>query len=625
MTNIIKKFVAGEVNIASKLNNWFNARVGHLLPFGLDGATNDGQQDVGSSQRRWRDGYFSNSLQVGNSVITEDSISGNATNSYAINSVAVLSEDSNLPHVIRTNGTDEISLFASADEPLSLVIKGEVVTRESSFLVDSNEIVSIGATGAVAQVKRFYYEGQQESRWIGQEDSLIRLHNEGSLWSSLNHGDAIAFSIGDELSIGRYFKMKHPNFDDNNLYITGITNAKRGYFIKADSITPATVGLNEDDNITRLNLGWLLFDQSQGVAVVTYSEPTRSSTAPTNPASRDYWFDIPNDTWRRYSGTSWIEENKILLGEIAVDASGNCIGTRTYDLSKNYLRDETIKNAIVELSDTKYTLKCKPHNIYVYGTAYLFSDASHDVNLVFDGNNSKQLTGGLQADTLYYAYIKNTGALCIETAPPHERSDLKGYYHPYATWRCVGAFYTDANAEILEEPYFFKRDSELLLKFNQDDFVLSSSTMLLMPFYGHKKSIVITMKCDRASFQCIGVDSLLDISQTNYSSNSSELRYGASHPSGSSGTGVIGVIFLDQDGYIQKKDNFSIVDFLPNPVGSFRAEVNTTYLTNNGSITNSTYGVLAVTFNQSFFLEPLVLSSSGTKEVKIIVHSSLGI
>jgi hypothetical protein len=52
------------------------------------------------------------------------------------------------------------------------------------------------------------------------------------------------------------------------------------------------------------------------------------------------------------------------------------------------------------------------------------------------------------ASTLYYFYLDENGDSVIsDLAPMDRRSDLKGLYHPFETWRCVGQAFNNASSD----------------------------------------------------------------------------------------------------------------------------------------------------------------------------------
>lgn len=71
-------------------------------------------------------------------------------------------------------------------------------------------------------------------------------------------------------------------------------------------------------------------------------------------------------------------------------------------------------------------------------------------------------TGQTEAiSTYYYAYISGDGEPILSNIKPYLRNDLKGYYHPYHTWRCLGEVYNDASNN-----FSIDRNSHMYNKYN---------------------------------------------------------------------------------------------------------------------------------------------------------------
>ena len=51
-------------------------------------------------------------------------------------------------------------------------------------------------------------------------------------------------------------------------------------------------------------------------------------------------------------------------------------------------------------------------------------------------------------ESIVYRYISDKGESHLELYPPTYRSDLRGYYHPYESWRCICRHVQDAERKI---------------------------------------------------------------------------------------------------------------------------------------------------------------------------------
>ena len=71
-------------------------------------------------------------------------------------------------------------------------------------------------------------------------------------------------------------------------------------------------------------------------------------------------------------------------------------------------------------------------------------------------------TGQIEAaDTDYYLYVSDQGQEVLSNIKPHNRSDLKGQYHPYHSWRCIGVAHNDSSNDLVvvnDVPYLSEKN-----------------------------------------------------------------------------------------------------------------------------------------------------------------------
>ena len=87
------------------------------------------------------------------------------------------------------------------------------------------------------------------------------------------------------------------------------------------------------------------------------------------------------------------------------------------------------------------------HNIAkVYGTTIRMQYDRHQWDMAgsdFESGVSEA------ASTMYYFYLKENGDRIISDIAPYDRrGDLRGFYHPYETWRYIGACYNDSSSDL---------------------------------------------------------------------------------------------------------------------------------------------------------------------------------
>ena len=201
-----------------------------------------------------------------------------------------------------------------------------------------------------------------------------------------------------------------------------------------------------NDTITLMKLTWIFIQNDGTTTDVTYTNPYWSSVASTGPATGDYWYDIPNSTWKRYSGSSWVVINRTLLG-IAISDATNTIGARCLPYYHNWKQENSIRLTVK--SNTQIESKyCYDQNVNVDGTLFKFGqtkilwDITSNLATSADMYNSSE-----QASTVYYLYIKDTGDRVISDISPYYVSEMDcSYYHPHNPWRCVGMAFNDGSS-----------------------------------------------------------------------------------------------------------------------------------------------------------------------------------
>ena len=227
---------------------------------------------------------------------------------------------------------------------------------------------------------------------------------------------------------------------------TELTNAYRGFFTNSSSVPVNRVGFTNNDTITVLSTGWVFMENDSATVDVSYKTPIRSFTAPSSPAAGDYWYDLANETWKRYDGASFQIINRILIGVVGIDSS-NCVCARSFDTFAKY---EETNNIEVEIQTTEIVqFKNQNSKINVYGNEFEYGFNHESWNMTTDLASSADMYNATeQASTTYYLYLSDAGETIISDISPHFRPDLKGWYHPHNTWRLAGKAHNDGSSDI---------------------------------------------------------------------------------------------------------------------------------------------------------------------------------
>lgn len=273
--------------------------------------------------------------------------------------------------------------------------------------------------------------GMASDFFAGEDGSIITIDNVGSEFTT---------------KVGQIIALKGPA----NEIFTGvlkntstITNVFRGYYLDSAGTPIKREALSNNDTITLLNIGWVFLEDNGTTIDVSYATPVIAYEAPNSPATGQYWFDIQNQVWKRYSGTSFEIIDRILIGQVVADDTA-VIASRSFDFSKQY--DDFNNAFVVEQSDEIVTVRELSSRINVYGF-----EVVHDLTKLSWNITTDLETGLIEApSTQYYCYVSDEGQPVISDQKPYERLDLKGFYHPYESWRCIAKFFNNSSSDIEE-------------------------------------------------------------------------------------------------------------------------------------------------------------------------------
>ena len=331
--------------------------------------------------------------------------------------------DSILPMFLKAHGTAATMTVEGATTELTLSINGSAVSV-------STDIVKTGLTLAPSANNTCLVNDTTmvSDKYAGEDGSVITIDTLGSEVTA-KVGQMVAFKINTEIFWG-YLKSS-----------TEITNVFRGFFFDSAQAPIVREGLSDNDTLTILNMAWCFIEDNGTTVDFSYTTPVYQYEAPAATTGA-YWFDIPNQTWKRYSGTEWEIVGRILIGMAVLDDS-YCIATRSADFTLNYSDYNSITLEI--LTSERVQSKDRQSLASVYA-----NDITQYLNPL-DWDISTDLETGLSqsAGTLYYLYLTEKGQRVISDERPHCRADLKGKYHPFHSWRNVGSCFNDSSSNII--------------------------------------------------------------------------------------------------------------------------------------------------------------------------------
>lgn len=280
--------------------------------------------------------------------------------------------------------------------------------------------------------------GQQSSKAQGERGTFINIDSIGSAITALN-GQYAAFKHSTEYFIAEV--------DTSN---NRLKNTWRGVGFDNTDTWVSRTAMSDDDTITLMKLAWI-FGLNSGGLDITYNKPSVSYQAPTSPSVGDYWQDLSVQQWKKYNGSSWVNQSAIMLG-LCIQDTSHCVCARSFDFFKGYATLNDMELEYVDSTDVRVSrIGTK---VSVYGTVW-----SYDYDFV-KWNTTNQLDTGesLSISTTYYCYITDKGDRFISTVQPYDRRfDLLGAYHPAKPWRCVGEFQTDGSSNVTSSSVIFDR------------------------------------------------------------------------------------------------------------------------------------------------------------------------
>lgn len=348
---------------------------------------------------------------------------------------AKLRSSSNQPAFITPNGAAASFILKGATTNLVVDINGTPITV-------STDITKSSLTVAPSSQNTCLVNDTEAS---GQEDTR--------LWGEVQHRKAITIdTAGTNITskVGKYaaFKIGTEYFIALVESSTKLSHAYRGFYFDS-SLNPLNrTKFSNNDTITLMSLGWVFVDQDAATIDVSYANPKWSFTSPSAPSTGDYWYDLANKMWKRYDGATFVIINRIYVGQVIIDTT-NCVAARCVDVYGTYKKDNDLR---IDLSTTEIAIASKPYaSLNVAGFDLQFGFSLPTWNITTDlAGSADMYNAAEQASTLYYLYVKDTGAVVISDISPYFRLDLFGEYHPHNPWRCVGAAVNDGSSNFVQ-------------------------------------------------------------------------------------------------------------------------------------------------------------------------------
>lgn len=324
-----------------------------------------------------------------------------------------------------SGGGASIKLLATVT-PFVIDVNG--LRAEFTADVVRSGLTTAPATNNTCQINDTTLTGQDETRFLGENGTAIAVDNMGSeLTSKIGEFVALLNQTTSEIMYCRIVSS------------TLLDHARRGFYFNS-SLNPVPAGvLNNDDVLQILKLGFIFAENDGATLDVTPSNPVISGVQPSSPTVGDYWYDLNVLVWKYWTGSSFIQINRTFIGTLVLDTA-DCIGARPEYFRKAYSEDNTLtvslKDVNTIISDTADFLVSLDGTPLNFDFGFFEWAASTDFETGFTRTASRN----------YWLYITEEGKPKISGYKPYDmRAFLRGWYHPYESWRPIGQIYNNAS------------------------------------------------------------------------------------------------------------------------------------------------------------------------------------
>lgn len=428
--NTLNNRSSGETITANFFNDIHQALDGDMVGRNTSGVPTPGQ-NLGTVALPWGNVYADQMILNGTAVDpTQITIPANIVISGKTRST------SNQPAFIVPSGSGGSFTVDGTPTNLAMLINGTAASI-------TTDVVKSGLTLApssnnTALVNDALAADQEDTKQWGEpwHWKEITIDNIGSNISALD-GKWAAFKLAGTST--EYF-LALVDTTNNKL-----TKCFRGYFYNPSLQPIKRAGFSDNDTITLMKLVWVFADADGSTIDVSYTNPVWDYTSPSSPAAGDYWYDQKNETWKRYDGASFVIIDRTFIGMVVCDAT-DCVAARCVDFYSN--PQDTNTMALEKQTTEKVRMSKVGAKVSVMGNLFEYPNHLLTWNITTDLAGADDMYNATeQSSTMYYLYLSDEGETIISDISPYHRLDLRGAYHPYNPWRCVGLAYNDGSSD----------------------------------------------------------------------------------------------------------------------------------------------------------------------------------
>lgn len=333
---------------------------------------------------------------------------------------------SNQPAFLVANGSNLTAKLKGSVTPFVFYVAGTQYTINTDVTITCQA----GSASDTAAVNDASLSGQLSSQIQGEGSTAINFNGASGSFANPTQTFA-AFQLTHSASTEYFFAYVRTN--------TQLVHAYRGYFFDSTYAPISRLAMSNTDALLQLKTNWI-FATTALTLDKTTNPPRVAFTQPSSPNNGDYWYDLTNNIWKKYNGTTFIASNATLIG-IAICNSTACVASRSFDFYAPY---DSTWTGLTEIQDNN-TVRTTQRGVTVNVAGNVFH---YDQDLILWVKPTNLDTGISDGNNLtFYLYLKDTGDVVLSTVVPFDRSeDLRGFYHPFNPWRCVGQVTNDGSS-----------------------------------------------------------------------------------------------------------------------------------------------------------------------------------
>lgn len=378
-------------------------------------------QDLGTAILPWGTTYTTNLILNGQPI--DPGLIAAARNRVVSGAIRATSE---FPDYLRPSGVALSFTVLGATTTLIYDVNG--VLYEITTDIVKSGLTAAPSSNNTCQINDTSLTGQDNTRFLGENGTTISVDNMQSELTSRIGEFVVLFNS----ATSEWFYCRIASS-------TILDNCRRGFFLDSSGNPLAAQVLNNNDTLL-IGSAAFIFAEDDGVTIdVTYNNPVISGVEPASPSTGDYWYDLNVLSWKRYNGSIFEQINRTFIGLAAVGAT-TCSAIRPEYFGKAYSDTNSLE---VKLLDTDNAISTKPDFIVSidgqnkrFDFGFFTWAASSDFESGFSRTASRD----------YWLYITEDGKPKISGYKPYDLLGfLRGWYHPYESWRAVAQLYNNAS------------------------------------------------------------------------------------------------------------------------------------------------------------------------------------